>query len=212
MAILLYCVADLSTPAHSIAGVAGLPVLRCEDQELAIFYSDSTPDTWLRAPLRETAEQFHRVQRELFRSHPIVAFRFPSILDSLESLRQHIESRGQQYQRLLCRFASTAQMDIVTSYLGSQSPHSTGAEYLRQRQQRHRQIREFTTRLRSQVAPLTKAWRQDSTANGLRCFALVERKCVEEFNTLARRVSVPAELSVRVSGPWPVAAFLDLKP
>jgi hypothetical protein len=211
MALLLYCVTELTAPQISSPGVAGSRVKRLEHSGLASFYSDSTAaDIWLSAPLRKSAQEFHGVQRVLFCSGAIIPFRFPTILEDGDKLRAHLEERSDEYTSLLARFANFVQVDITIRHTAS-SPPPSGADYLRERQSRNRTLDEFTNQLRSEAGTLAKDWRQRSIANGLRCFALVERKQVQEFNERMKTVSMPSQLSARVSGPWPVAEFLDFK-
>jgi hypothetical protein len=164
----------------------------------------------LKTPLSKSANEFHRVQQEIFRRTAIIPFRFPTILEDRDKLRAHLEERLGEYISLLARFASFVQVDVTIRQAAS-SPPPSGAKYLRERQSRNRTLDEFTTQLRSEAGTLAKDWRQRSIANGLRCFALVERKQIQEFNERMKTVSIPSRISARVSGPWPVAEFLDFK-
>lgn len=212
MPLLLYCVADLSAQLNTKTGVAGSPVSRFEHSGLVVFHSENaTADAWLGAPLPSSAEDFHRIQRELFRSSPIIPFRFPTILENREKLREHMDERSDEYKALLQRFATCVQIDLTLTYKTAPSESSSGANYLRQRQSRNRALEQFASELRNQGEPLIKDWRERSVPNALRCFALLERKHVQEFNEKMKTLSVPAELSARISGPWPVAEFLDFR-
>jgi gas vesicle protein GvpL/GvpF len=212
MAVLLYCVANPSASLNSQTGVAGSPVSTLEHSGLGIFYSENaTADPWLRAPLRTSAEEFHRVQRELFSRGAIVPFRFPTILESENKLREHLGQRADEYKNLLQRFATSVQMDVFLTHATALSTNPSGAAYLRERQERNRALEQFAAKLRTHAEPLAKDWRQRSVSNGLRCFALLERKQVEEFNEKMKTLAVPSALNARISGPWPVAEFLDFE-
>jgi hypothetical protein len=196
---------------HTQPGVAGSLVSHLDHSGLTIFFSENpTSDLWLKTPLSKSANEFHRVQQEIFRGTAIIPFRFPTILDDGDKLRAYLEERSGEYISLLARFASFVQIDITVTQTAS-SPPPSGADYLRERQSRNRTLDEFTTLLHSEAGTLAKDWRQRSIANGLRCFALVERKQVQEFNERMRTVAMPSQISARVSGPWPVAEFLDFK-
>ena len=210
MSLLLYCVTGPSTSLPPVAGVSGSPVARFEHPDLAVFYSENTnPDRWLRVPLRTAAEQVHRVQQALFRSAAIIPFRFPAILEDQEKLRDHLTQRSSQYKSLLDRFATFVQMDITLTGSAAPADRSSGARYLRDRQSRTHSLEQFASETRAHVNQLATDWRQRSIPNGLRCFALVERERVHDFNETMKSASVPAELTVRISGPWPVAEFLE---
>jgi len=212
MAVLLYCVANPSASTNLESGVAGLPVLTLDHSGLGVLYSEgATADTWLRAPLRTSAGEFHRVQRELFSKGPVIPFRFPTILESGDRLREHLDQRADEYKNLLQRFATTVQMDVFLTHTTALSTNPSGAAYLRERQERNRALDQFAAELRTRAEILVKDWRQRSVSNGLRSFALVERKHVQEFNEKMKALAVPAFLSARISGPWPVAEFLDFE-
>ena len=210
MALLLYCVTDSSEPVHSISGVAGLAVLELKHAALQVFYSENqSSEIWLREPLQISAPKFHRVQRELFRSAAIIPFRFPTIVESADKLREHLDQRSAEYKSLLRRFATAVQMDITLRDSSSPPDHSSGARYLRDRQNRSHRLEQFAAEIRRQANGVVQNWRQRSLSNGLCCFALVQREQVGEFNEKMKTISVPEELSARISGPWPVAEFLD---
>jgi gas vesicle protein GvpL/GvpF len=210
MALLLYCVAGPSAALSSRTGVAGAAVLRFEHSGLVAFYSaNATPDVWLRTPLRTSASEFHQVQRELFHTQAIIPFRFPTILESRDELRKHLDERSTEYNTLLRRFADCVQMDISLTYAPAAERQTSGADYLRQRQNRNQALEQFASQLRIAAGPLAQGWQERSLANGVRCFALVAREQVQDFNEIMEKVVVPPDLSARVSGPWPVAEFLD---
>jgi hypothetical protein len=212
MALLLYCLADPSASPNSQNGVAGSAISTLEHSGLGVFYSeDATADTWLRAPLRTSAEEFHRVQRELFSRGAIIPFRFPTILESENKLREHLDQRAGEYKNLLQRFATSVQMDVFLTHATTLSTNPSGATYLRERQERNHALERFASDLRTHADPLAKDWRQRSVSNGLRLFALVERKHVQEFNEKMKMLAVPSGLSARISGPWPVAEFVDFE-
>jgi hypothetical protein len=210
MALLLYCVADSFAQPHSETGVRGSAVSASQHSGVKVFYSeDTTPEVWLREPLRSSARQFHGVQQELFRAGAIIPFRFPTILESCDKLRQHLDLRSTEYQSLLRRFANRVQMDLALTHATGPPASSSGLDYLRQRQTRGRLLHHFAADLQALLTPLAKDWRQRSVANGVRCFALVERAQIHEFSERMKAIFVPGGLGVRISGPWPVAEFLD---
>jgi gas vesicle protein GvpL/GvpF len=210
MALLLYCVADSFAQLNSQSGVAGSIVSESDYTGVKVFYSESSAsDVWLRAPLRTSGRQFHSVQQELFRAGAIIPFRFPTILENSDKLREHLDLRSTEYKSLLRRFANQVQMDLALTHATAPPASLSGGDYLRERQTRHRLLHDFAADLHAQATPLAKDWRQRSLSNGLRCFALVERDQVQQFNAKMKMVYAPAELSVRISGPWPVAEFLD---
>jgi len=212
MPLLLYCVADASVPLNSASGVTGSAVERIEECALSIFYSEnSSSDRWLKAPLRDSAREFHRVQQAVFRSGAIIPFRFPTILDDQGKVRDHLREHAARYNEVLHRFSNFAQMDIALTQRASPQAASSGSEYLRARQSRARALEELAGQFKCTAGALAADWRQRSVSDGLRCFALLARESVEEFNEKMKTVPLPPDTNARISGPWPVAAFLDLE-
>ena len=211
MPVLLYCAAELSASPDSQTGVAGSPVARCEESGVAIFYSEnSSADLWLRSPLRASAKEFHGVQQNLFRLGPIIPFRFPTILESLHKLHDHVTEHADEYLSLLQQFANFVQMDLLLTHAGDSQP-SSGTQYLRSRQSRVHALDRLAENFRNTVQSITADWRRRSSSNRLRCFALIDRGRIQEFNGKIKQVSIASDITARVSGPWPVAEFLDLK-
>jgi hypothetical protein len=145
----------------------------------------------------------------LFSECPIIPFRFPTVLENQDKLRKHLDERAGEYKNLMHRFATSVQMDVFLAHTTALSTNPSGAVYLRERQERNHALEQFATELRTHAEPLVKDWRQRTVSNALRCFALLERKHVEEFNEKMKMLAVPSALGARLSGPWPVAEFLD---
>jgi Gas vesicle synthesis protein GvpL/GvpF len=211
MPLLLYCVAEAGIEHITQSGVAGLLVERIESCGISAFYSQhSTADTWLKMHVKDAAREFHKIQQKIFASSAIVPFRFPTMFETEEKLRQHLNQHAKEYEELLQRFTNCVQIDILLSQSAAPAAES-GAQFLRDRQNRARTFERGAEHLHTAAQPAIKDWRQRSTSKGLRCFALLERKGVEEFNERIKAASLPDGITARVSGPWPVAEFLDIK-
>lgn len=211
MPLLLYCVAEAGIEHITQTGVAGLPVERMESCVISAFYSQSsTADAWLKMPIKDAAHEFHAVQQKIFNSSAIVPFRFPTIFENEDSLGQHLNEHAKEYKKLLQRFATCVQIDILLSQPAAPAAES-GTQFLRDRQSRARLLERAAEHFHAAVLPAIKDWRQRSASNGFRCFALLERKRAEEFNERIKAASLPDGITARVSGPWPVAEFLDTK-
>src|SRR5229473_1382541 len=94
----------------------------------------------------------------------------------------------------------------------AESPGSlnvSGTQYLRRRQGQQRELEELAERFRE--AGAIRSWRKRDSARGVRCFALVQRDDIAEFQRQAAGVPVGAEIGVRVTGPWPPSEFLKEK-
>jgi hypothetical protein len=211
MAILLYCIAKSDVPApDSLAGVAGYPVLRAEIGDLAAFTSHNQDSSvWLRAPLQSSALEFHRVLTEIFKSAAIIPFRFPTIFENEEQLIERLKEQSNEYSALLEKFRDLVQMEIRLASPDLRAAAASGTQYLKRRQAAARMIEESVNDLRAIVSPVSRDWRERPFKEGTRAFALVDRRRVPDFRSLMLETSIPRELSVRVSGPWPVSEFIE---
>ena len=211
MAILLYCIAKRDVQVRtSLTGVAGDPVVRAEIGPLATFTSHNADSAvWLGAELRASALEFHRVLSEVFKSAAIIAFRFPTIFESEEQLAEHLQERSSEYNGLLERFSDMVQMEIRLTYPGLGTPSGSGTEYLKERQTTARAIERFESDVRAILSSLVKDWRQRTSKNGIRAFAIIDRDQVVEFRNIMQNASVPDGFNVRISGPWPVSEFIE---
>jgi len=210
MSVLLYCVTHLLVrPKRLEAGVAGSAVDRVERQGLVGFVSRcGDSNVWLRAPVRTSALEFHRVLMELFESAAIIPFRFPTIFADDDELSAHLSERADEYVSLLNQIAGLVQMEVRVMGAEVADSPSSGADYLRQRQKHLGGLKEFGARLRGAVASVVREWGDGTLKNGQRHFALVERSKVAAFEQALRGLPVPGATTVRVSGPWPVSEFL----
>jgi hypothetical protein len=210
MPLLLYCVTRSSvSPNEAQIGVAGIPVDRIEGRGLAAFVSrNADSNVWLRAPVRTSALEFHRVLMELFESTAIIPFRFPTIFESNEKLRVHLSDRASEYDSQLERIGDSVQMEIRVMRPDIPAASASGADYLRERQKHLQSFKEFGAQLHSAVAGIAREWSDRSLKDGQRYFALVDRTRVAEFEQALRGLTVAEGINTRVSGPWPVSEFL----
>jgi len=211
MAILLYCIAKGDAPAtDSLTGVAGDRVVRVELGSLAAFTSSNTDKSnWLRPQLQTSALEFHRVLSEIFKFTAIVPFRFPTVFDNEGQLIERLRERGSEYTALLGKFRDLVQMEIRITGPGLKTSAQSGTQYLKLRQTATAIIDKFTAELQAALSALLQDWRQRSSKDGIRAFALINRNQVVDFRTMLRNTPIPRELSVRASGPWPVSEFIE---
>jgi hypothetical protein len=211
MAILLYCVAKADAPATELlTGVAGDPVVRVELADLAMFTSSNTDKSnWLRPQLQTSALEFHRVLSQVFTSTAIIPFRFPTVFDNEEQLIARLRERAGEYAALLDKFRGLAQMEIRITNPDIKKPTESGTQYLKLRQTSTSIIDKFMAGLRATLSEVSQDWRQRPSKDGVRAFALIHRNQVADFRNIMRDTPVPRDLSVRVSGPWPVSEFIE---
>jgi len=211
MAILLYCIAQVDAPTPSpLTGVAGDPIVRVEMRNLAAFTSSNTDKSnWLHPQLQTSALEFHRVLTEVFKSTAIIPFRFPTVFDNKEQLIQRLQEQASEYTGLFAKFRDLVQMEIRITSPDLKKPVDSGTQYLKVRQTANAAIEKVMAELRSVLSGLSQDWRERPSKDGIRAFALIYRNQVADFRNRMRNAPLPSEISVRVSGPWPVSEFIE---
>ena len=213
MSILLYCVTEKNALPNLGTGVGGLPVLCCEQDEIAALFSDGTSGvSWTGASVNESARRFHRVLHRIFESRAIIPFRFPTLMANEEELGAHLRVNVAEYSSQLKKFANSVQMDVSIAEADSRAADQTsGAEYLRARQKRLANFQAVAKQVQELASEAAQGWCERPASNGLKLYALVDRASVAALHERLKEISVPANMSVRATGPWPVTEFLDLK-
>lgn len=213
MSILLYCITTESASADVGPGVAGVPVLRCTEAGLNVLFSQNTSaENWTGASLKQSAREFHNVLQRAFATHAIVPFRFPTLMDGEDELVTHLRQNGAEYSAQLKKFENSVQMDISIAWLKphSATPQTSGAEYLRTRQKESDDFAAVAKQIQELTGEKAQEWHNRPASNGLKLFALLNRGSIAAFHERLKKFSVPSNLTVRVSGPWPVTEFLEL--
>ena len=191
-------------------GVADLEVRSVQLAGVTVFFSESaSADLFLQSRLRDSATQFNFVLNNLFRQCAIVPLRFPTLVENAAALVQEIELRAGEFSSCLQRFRGKAQMDVKVIANPSRTPDSSGAEYLQARQQRQHELKSFGVEMQAVCRSIVEQWRRRPIANGIRFSALLNRGSVEDFRKALAQMVLPPNLAARVSGPWPVAEFLE---
>jgi hypothetical protein len=214
MAVLAYCITETRpeiTAPHR--GVRGTAIETIRIQDLQCFASQFDPQNLVgKAPIQEAAVDFNRVLQELLQQIAIIPFRFPTIVMDETALSQFLTDHQAEYREALHRLRNCVQMEIRLKMQTSTQQQATtpksGAEYLRGRHAQHQYIDSIVARFREAAEPLAKQWRHHETAEGIRCYALVDRSDVQAFLRQMKAVSVPTESEPRVTGPWPASEFL----
>ena len=214
MALLAYCMMEAATMVEKpAAGVGGRKIDELADSGLRCFFSRFENREQLSGtPAVESAVAFHQVLQALFQQAVIVPFRFPTVVDGEEELRQHVEAHASRYAEALSRLRHMVQMEIHIGQKeeGTANLPASGHEYLQGRQALASELKTAAKQFRQTTGPWVAEWRERQTKQGMRCYALLSREAVAGFQNAARtlRQSLPG---ARVSGPWPPAEFLEIK-
>lgn len=215
MSILLYCITGQAASSDVGPGVAGLPVLHCRQASLdALFSQNTSAESWTGTSLKQSAREFHNVLHRAFATHAIVPFRFPTLMRDEDELATHLRDNTHEYSAQLNKFANSVQMDISITAPepgSSGAPQTSGAEYLRARQKRSDELQAAAKQIQAWASETAQSWRDRSASNKFKLFALVERASISAFHERLKKIPVPSNMRVRISGPWPVTEFLELK-
>jgi hypothetical protein len=213
MPLLLYCVAEKAGLPELASGVARLPVVACDEGDIAAIFSESTgAESWTGAPLKESAREFHQVLRAVFQSRAVIPFRFPTLMQDRQELAAHLRERSPEYSAQLKKFQNSVQMDISITHAEARSasaPTGSGAEYLQTRQRLSEELNGVADHLQQGAKEIAQEWIKRPAPQGARAFALIDRSSVASFNERLKLMPVPPGIVVRVTGPWPVTEFLE---
>lgn len=215
MPLLAYCTMEASvTIEMPSAGVAAARVEELQESGLRCCFSRFQSREHLsRVPAVESALAFHQVLQALFRQAMLIPFRFPTLLEDEDELRQHLREHTPQYIEALSRLRNMAQMEIhirTSQATESDPPAGSGREYLQQRQAQAAELKATAEKFSFATRPWVVEWRERQTDAGMRCYALLRRDAVSSFQHAAQALSQNFS-GTRLSGPWPPSEFLELK-
>ena len=224
MPLLAYCITETAAVALiQNTGVNDCPIESVEHDGLRCFVSESADTVQLpTGSIRDVALVFHRVLEGIFQQAAIIPFRFPTILAGEAEVIAYLREHSAEYHAALTRFRDMVQMEIRIELKDSRFPGKlaestfgqghdakpSGTEYLRKIQGRRERLEIAAKKFQQACARLTKAWRQRDSIEGMRCFLLIERASVKEFQGELQGVEVGTGLVARLSGPWPASQFL----
>jgi hypothetical protein len=210
MSLLVYCVTEASAvnpPFHN--GVGGMLLESVEHKGLRCFVSESTSvDS---KDVRDNALVFHRVLKDIFQQAAIIPFRFPTIMSDHSEVIAHLTEHSEEYRSGLSRLRDLVQMELRIQFKESgldKPAKPSGTEYLRNIQARRAKLEMAAQEFKQLVASFIKAWRQRDSTHGIRCFALIDRTAVIDFQREIGNIPIQSELTARLSGPWPATQFL----
>jgi hypothetical protein len=211
MPILAYCVSQahhfLDAPTEGIAAAA---VYEVEDLGLRAWYSEVEADTFSGADhVTKAALEFHKFVSAVFREGTVLPFRFPTILETVDELRSHLEEKAAWYMSALRRSENLAQFEArIISKVKLAPDADTGKDYLEQRKQVHDRNQEAVAGLLRGLDDYLREHHVKETPQGTRVFLLMERTRVAAFREASARIGVPAGFEIRLTGPWPPTEFL----
>lgn len=218
MACLLYCVTQPSGAIDVKGGACNATVQSREMLGVRVYYSlVDDPTACLGEPdsLKQAALQFHQVLREILAVTTPVPFRFPTLLESEDTLEQHLAPEQELYRDALVRVDNAVQYEIVASWADEQQADLatpvSGREYLKRRQEAGGRIGAIENKLKTVTAESVREWRGRRERKNYRWFALVPRECRERFIASLRSAGPSEGVRLRLSGPWPPSEFITAR-
>jgi hypothetical protein len=211
--VLAYCIAEKKSQIRiPTLGVEEAAVRSIDMGTLRCFVSDFGAHV-PHEPVPEMVKAFNRVLQQIFAQAAIIPFRFPTIVEGEDVLRNFVESRAGEYSRALDRLRNKVQMDVRISLDKGEEDANTasqsGKNYLELKRDSYQRVQSIVEELQRASGSLAEKWVQRDTATGIRCFALVDRSSLSVFLEHIGRVHTPAEISARVTGPWPPSEFVE---
>ena len=209
MSVIPYCILlDDSVLTIPRSGIQDSTVRRLRRGKLLALYSELEKGNISASTFRETALVFHKVVHAVFDQAAVVPFRFPTWLSSPE-LAEHLNQHSDRYTTFLTRNASHVQMEMRLASLsrGSLPGATSGAAYLRARGAEAHRLENVAETLKKLLSSEVSEWRERQTPDGLRLYALVDRKNIASFRE--RLSERRPEVSLHSSGPWPATEFLE---
>lgn len=227
MPLFAYCITERSANVRiPCRGLGCTKVEHVDNGGLRCFFSgDTNAASILGEPIRQSAMIFHEVLEKVFEQAAIIPFRFPTTFSGQAEIIAFLKEHSEEYSATLKRLRNMVQMEVRVRFKGSPLPSGanrfeiagevpvklSGTEYLRKVRTRRAMTENLAQEVRNKAAPWIKAWRKRDSSDEARCFALIERKSIEDFQRVLKKISLPPSLMARLSGPWPPTQFLKEK-
>lgn len=159
---------------------------------------------------RADALRFHAVLRQILDRAAVAPFRFPTLLESEGELREFLARQAPAYAQDLQRLRGMVQMEVRIRPDATLPDAPSGKEYMEARAAGTRTLNLLSDAVRSASKELIIEWRTRHETGGRRCYALIGREQVAEFEQRVRALSPVEGASIMVSGPWPASEYLHV--
>lgn len=231
MAWYAYCIAEQKTfpngrvrrpfAIEGLTGINGAPIFGYPSGEFVVLVSEHTPG----APLTQQSILDHaRVVSDCFKDRTVLPFKFGTIFESDEALRQAVRGNKRSFLESVSRLKGKSEMHIkmivpeaLVQQIVSDTAPRPGNEYLTQLREKASRDRERQSKARAlsvQVHKLFNPLEEEITCKKVESGVLldiahlIESKSVEKYQTrynLAMRQFKDVQISL--SGPWPPYHF-----
>jgi hypothetical protein len=161
--------------------------------------------------IRNSALIFNRVLQTMLSQAAIIPFRFPSVVEDAQAISSYLRERQAVLLADLASLRDMVQMEIqvrLENEAAAAPFPQSGMNYLRQKQGQFEKIENVLSDLRQVLAPYSRDWRVRQSVNRARVYALVNRDAIDGFHGSGKTIELPEQVSVRITGPWPVSEFV----
>jgi hypothetical protein len=231
MAWYAYCIAEQKTfpngrvrrpfAIEGLTGINGAPIFGYPSGEFVVLVSEHT----IGSPLTQQSILDHaRVVSDCFKDRTVLPFKFGTIFESDEALRQAVRGNKRSFTESVSRLKGKSEMHIkmivpeaLVQQIVSDVAPRPGNEYLTQLREKASRDRERQSKARAlsvQVHKLFNPLEEEITCKKVESGVLldiahlIESKAVEKYQTrynLAMRQF--KDIQISLSGPWPPYHF-----
>jgi len=215
---------------EGIQGVNGAPVLSYPSGEFGVIVSEYEPSPDNKLEERSILEHA-RVVSACFRSGTVLPFRFATVFDSDEALRQAVRANRRAFGQSVARLRGKSEMHLkLTVRDGTlreamvevELPDTVGGEYLIKLREKASRERERQTKARAlsvQVHRMFNPLEEEISCKRVNTDGmlidiahLIDSKSVEKYqNRYSTAAKQLKNCQIAISGPWPPYHFLPGK-
>ncbi len=152
--------------------------------------------------VRKAALEFHRFVSLAFSSAAVLPFRFPTILDSEDELRDLLDEKAHSFASTLERMEGLAQFEVRilrrTDSAAQQPDDGKAMEA----------VRNGERSVIGKAGALIRDSHRREIPRGVRLYLLAEKLMTSSLRDALKGTVVPEGVEVRLQGPWPPTEFL----
>jgi Gas vesicle synthesis protein GvpL/GvpF len=242
MAWYAYCLTELQTLSSGvrtrrpflldgIQGVNGAPVMSYPSGEFAVVVSEYDRAAEAGELDQKFVLEHARVVSVCFRSGTVLPFRFGTIFDSDEALRQAVRTNRRAFGLSVAKLRGKAEMHLKVMVRGGtlreaimdvQLPDSVGGAYLMKLREKASKDRERQTKARALSVQVHKMFnpleeevsckRVNMDGMVIDIAHLIDSKSIEKYqNRYSSAAKQLKNCEIAISGPWPPYHFLPGK-
>ncbi len=185
-------------------GVGRAPVLMQEAYGLHCWYSPVQEQAFTgEDSVRKAALEFHRFISLAFSSAAVLPFRFPTILDSEDELRDLLDEKAHWFASTLEKMEGLAQFEIRIARRASpeaaeRPEDGKGMD----------EVKKGERAVIDKAGGLIRDLHRREMPRGVRLYLLAEKLMTSSLREAVKETILPEEVDVRLQGPWPPTEFL----